>query len=57
VIWLLSVYRDEDKRRSAKLKARAVAVFIWAVFGMLLPGAIEQVFVVINWIVSGFGLA
>jgi hypothetical protein len=54
---LLSVYRDEDKRRSAKLKARAVAVSIWAGFGMLLPGAIEQVFVVINWIVSGFGLA
>jgi len=57
VIWLLSVYRDEDKRRSAKLKARAVAVSIWAGFGMLLPGAIEQVFVVINWLVSGFGLA
>ena len=57
VFWLLSVYRDEDERRSAKLKARAVGVFIWAGFGALLPGAFEQMFVVINWIVSGFGLA
>jgi hypothetical protein len=56
VFWLLSVYRDEDKHRSAKLKARAVGVFIWAGFGALLPGAFEQMFVIINWFFSGFGL-
>jgi hypothetical protein len=56
VFWLLSVYRDEDKRRSSKLKARAVGVFIWAGFGALLPGAFEQMFVIINWFFSGFGL-
>jgi hypothetical protein len=56
IFWLLSVYRDEDKHRSAKLKARAVGVFIWAGFGALLPGAFEQMFVIINWFFSGFGL-
>ena len=56
-VWLFSIYRDEDKRRSAKLKARAVGIFIWAGFGLLLPGAFGQIFVVIDWVFSGFGLA
>ena len=56
-VWLFSIYRDEDKRRSAKLKARAVGIFIWAGFGLLLPGAFNQIFVVIDWVFSGFGLA
>jgi hypothetical protein len=56
-VWLFSIYRDEDKRRSQKLKARAVAIFIWAAFGLILPGAIDQIFEIFNWVFSGFGLA
>ena len=57
VIWLYSVYKGDDKVRSARFKERAVAVFLWAGFGALIPGAVDQVFVIIRWVASGFGLA
>ena len=55
--WLLSHYRGDDKSRSAKLKAKAQAIFIWAVYAMLLPGAIHQIFYLGEWIWSGFGIS
>ena len=57
IIWLYSFYKGDDQPRAAKLKARAVGVFIWAGFGALIPGAVDQVFLLIDWVVSGFGLA
>ena len=56
-IWLYSIYKGENKVRSTKLRERAVAVFLWAGFGALIPGAVDQVFVIIRWVASGFGLA
>ena len=56
-VWLYSVYRDEEKVRSAKIKARAVGLFLWAGFMLIATEVMTKVFSVITFIVSGMGIS
>ena len=55
--WLLSAYFGDNKPRSARLRKKAQAIFIWAFYAMLLPGALDQISFIFRWIWSGFGIA
>ena len=55
--WLLSAYFGDNKPRSARLRKKAQAIFIWAFYAMLLPGALDQISFIFQWIWSGFGIA
>lgn len=55
-LWMLAIYRDGEPARSAKLKERAVGVFILAGFGMAIPGVLDQFLYVVDWVLSGFGI-
>lgn len=57
VLWLYAIYRDNEPARSARIKERAIGVFIWAGYGLVLPGVIDELFVIIDWVTSGFGIA
>jgi hypothetical protein len=56
-VWLYSIYRDEEKVRSAKIKARAVGLFLWAGFMLLATEVMAKVITVITFIVSGMGIS
>jgi hypothetical protein len=55
--WLYSIYRDEEKVRSAKIKARAVGLFLWAGFMLVATEVMAKVITVITFIVSGMGIS
>lgn len=42
-IWLFSIYVDEDKKRSARLKARAVGTWYWAAFALITPWFFSEI--------------
>ena len=56
-LWLYAIYRDSEPTRSAKIKERAIGVFIWGGYGLVLPGVIDELFVIVDWVSSGFGAA
>lgn len=55
--WLYAIYRDEDKRRSAKIRAHAVGLFIWGAFTLLATEVLAKVINAITLIVSGMGIS
>ena len=56
-VWLYSVYRDEEKVRSARIKARAIGILLWASFTLVGTEVLSKVFSVITFIVSGMGIS
>ncbi len=57
MIWLYAIYRDSDKRRSARIKARAVGVAIWAASFLIATELLGKVLSVITYIMSGMGIS
>lgn len=57
VFWLYAIYRDEDKRRSAKIRAHAVGLFLWGAFTLLATEVLAKVIHAITFIVSGMGIS
>lgn len=56
-IWLYATYRADDKVRSAKIRKRAIGVFLWSGFTLLITEVLAKVLNVITFIVSGMGIA